>query len=386
MTAVYDYGGGPVMYPNMGIFNIGNSGSLQTVATMDAAGEACHLIGQIFIDGRPSTAKTFSSAGGKIHWMVGAKTFADVGTTIRVGIQDVVMTAGSPARGDGTFDTYKDLVGGTDVINATAYNTATMANGTKSITHGDLIAIVWNMTARGGTDSVINQGLANSAGSAFHLPQCTAEAPAATFTAAITVPNAIIEFDDGTLGWLYGTIPVDLAANSTVSFDSGTTPDEYGVTLRFDRPVTIDGLWALILPAGSGPSEIILYSDPLGTPAAVSGGTYSFDHDIKIAASGRFAFFIFPTPITLSASTKYGVCIRPTTLDNIDIFYFRVSNANFLKALPGGVNSTYITRTDNAGVFTETTTRRLHAGVLLSGGDNGAGGAGMLFIPNLAGT
>lgn len=369
---IYDYGGGPVMYPNMGTFNIASSGSLQTITTMAASGQACHLVGQVFIDGRPSAAKTFSSAGGKIHFMAGACTFANAGTTLRVGIQDANLTTGSPARGDGTFDTYKDMVGGTDTITANAYNTVTMASGTKSITHGDMIAIVFNMTARGGADSVIVQGLSQYSGGLFHLPQCTAEA-AAVFTTQPTVPDAIIEFDDGTLGWVYGTMPVDAGPNNVVSFNSGSTPDEYGTTVQFPRPVSVEGMWAFIVAAGSGPSEFLIYSDPMGTPTLVTGATYSFDHDLKQSANERFVHVLFPQPVTLAANTRYGVTMRPTTTDNITAHYFRVANANYFKAMTGGIYSTYISRTNNAGAFTETTTRRLEMGLLISGGDEGQG-------------
>lgn len=383
MTIVFDPGISQ-FYPQIQLWGSDFSTSSAETAVMDAAGEETFLMGPIFIDGRPASAKTISSAGGKIHFLPGTTTFANAGTTLRVGIQDVDATTGTPARGDGTFDVYDDLVGATDTITSDTYKTVTMSSGTKSITHGDIIAISFSMTARGGADSVRLRG--SSSGDALRFwPQITVNAPAATYTSQLRFPNAVIEFDDGTLGWIYGTVPVTGGA-TTVTYDSGTTPDEYGSTVKFTRPVTIDGLWGFIGAITlSGSIEAILYSDPLGTPAAVSGGTITIDPDMRNANGNAMWSGLFAAPITLAANTKYGICFRPTTADDMRVFYYTFSSANFQKALPGGTDSTYITRTDNTGVFTETTTRRLLAGVLLAGGDDASGGGGGLAANPLRG-
>lgn len=369
MSQQYDYGSSLIPFPNIGLWSPGASQSLQTLQTLDAANEGLQFLGHLFIDGR-ATGKTFSSAGGKIHFMAGATTFANAGTTLRVGIQDISATAGTPARGDGTFDTYKDLVGGTDTITANSYNTATMANGTKTLSHGDLVAISFKLTSRGGVDSVVLQGM--GCGQLSNWPQVTAESSAAAFTGAQNAPNAIIEFDDGTLGWIFGTFPVSSSVTN-LTYDVNSSPDEYGCPLRFPRPVTIDGLWAFAQFVPSGPTEILLYSDPFGTPTLVSGASVSYDADMIQAAGNRLSHFLFPAPVTLAADTMYIVTIRPTTADDVIANYFTVANANFLKAMPGGTYATYASRTNNTGAFTETTTRRFLAGVLLAGGADARG-------------
>ena len=61
--------------------------------TIDAAVEAVHYTGQVFLEAG-SGSKTISSAGGKIHWRTsGTVTFANAGTTIRIGLQDVSTSA-----------------------------------------------------------------------------------------------------------------------------------------------------------------------------------------------------------------------------------------------------------------------------------------------------
>lgn len=366
MTQQYDYGSSLIPFPNIGLWSPGASQSLQTNQTLDVAAEGVQYLGYLCIDGR-ATGKTISNAGGKIHFMAGAVTFANAGTTIRVGIQDINATTGTPARGDGTFDVYKDLVGGTDTINANAYNTATMANGTKTLSHGDLVAISFKMSARGGADSVVLQSMAM--GALNNWPQVTAESSAAAFTGVQNTPNAIIEFDDGTLGWIQGTFPVSSSVTN-LTYDVNSSPDEYGCPLRFPRPVSVEGLWCFAQFLPSGPTEILLYSDPFGTPTLVPGTSISYDTDMIQAAANRLSYFMFAAPVTLNADTTYIVTIRPTTADDVIANYFTVSNANFLKAMSGGTYATYASRVNNAGAFTETTTRRFLAGVLLAGGSD----------------
>lgn len=365
MSQQYDYGSNISRFPSEGLWSPGASQSLQTNQTFNAANVGLYFIGYVVIDGRPTSAKTLSSAGGKIHFMAGATTFANAGTTLRIGIQDVNATTGTPARGDGTFDVYKDMVGGTDTITGSAYNTATLATGSKSIAHGDLIAIAFRMTARGGADSVILQSLASA--SLFNWPQVTAESSGGAFSSVQNVPNAIIEFDDGTLGWIHGTMPVNTGVTN-VTYDVNSTPDEVGIPLRFPRPVSVEGLWVFAQFVPSGPKEIILYSDPFGTPVAEK--TISYDADMIQANGNRISHFLFGAPFTLNPDVDYLVGIRPTTADDVIANYFGVANANYLKAMSGGTYSDYATRTNNTGAFSRTTTRRFLGGVLPCGGSD----------------
>src|SRR5687768_973556 len=110
--------------------------------TLNAATDKTCLVGHVYWEGR-AASKTISSSGGAIMFRAGAVTFANGSTTLDVGIQDVDSANGPVVRGDGTFDVKKTHQGGTDTINATAFNTISMATGSKTITHGDLVAVVF---------------------------------------------------------------------------------------------------------------------------------------------------------------------------------------------------------------------------------------------------
>jgi hypothetical protein len=344
--------------------------------TLNAVDEATHFIGTLFLPGRTGS-KTISAAGsGKIHWLPGASiTFANASTNLRVGIQDV-DTGGKPARGDGTFDVYADLVGGTDTITAHTFRSTTMETGTKTIAHGDKIAIVFDLTGFGGADSVLVR--AASVGT-LAATGVTLETSGPTYTAQASLPIAVIEFDDGTFGWLDGSWVTSTSSGSALTssntVQTGSTPDEYCNVFRFDSEVAIDGLWCL---AGSTVDatdfELVLYSDPLGAPSEIEAITV----DGNQLQSGSTRVFILPlaTIRTLAAGTVYAVAIKPTTANSMTISQFSVAAAGHLGALPLGADCYMATRSDETGAFSATTTARIFAGVRICGLHDGTAGAG----------
>lgn len=368
MTTAYDYGPGAGLYPGfqplIPVFSTNNT-------LMDAAGEQTWFVGHCWIVGRPASAKTISAAGGgSIGFLAGTLTFNNGASTFVVGIQDV-DAANTPARGDGVSDVSATLTGGGGGLTQSVWNTIDMDTGTKDITHGQLIAINFTLSAHGGGDAIRVSTAVPYA--LFHHPQVTLEAPAATFTAQSAVPNVVITFDDGTLGTIYGSVVHEVASTAD-SFDVNSTPDEIGQIIRVPRPTPIDGVWGIVNYTDTGGTfEIILYSDPLGTPAAIE--TITVDTDVRVATGNRLDTFLFTTPRLLDANTDYAIAFRPTGTQNIGLIYTTVDTAGHLALMTGGTQCYYATRSGQSGAFSGTTTRRLHAGVITSGGDDAGGRA-----------
>lgn len=354
-------------------------------ATVDAANESLQITGHVWLEGQ-SGSKTISAAGaGSIWWMPGATiTFANAATNLRVGIQDT-STSGVPSRGDGTFDVYADLVGGTDTITALTYRDTTMTSGTKTIAHGDLVTIALTMTARGGTDSVLVRSMANSGASVGiveHRPGITLVTSGPTYTGQNSIPNIVIEFDDGTLGFIVDSHVTSTGALSTATaFNSGSTPDEHCNIIRPAGPVKVDMLWAILnISSSSADFEMILYSDPLGTPSAIANGTVTVDaNQLQATGAIRMARFGLPANISLAANTDYAVAIRPTTANNVSVYHYDVAATTHWKAHSMGANCYKGTRTNQTGAFSTTTTSRLYAGVRVTGiADDASTGGGMI--------
>jgi hypothetical protein len=344
--------------------------ALGTSGTMDLTDERFAMIGRCYIDGRPAGTKTISAAGGgSIAFRTGAVTFTAAGpvSTLELGIQDVSTTAGPIAQPDGTFDVSRVLdssvVGDRPVT--TSWNSFAMTggSGSKAIAHSDLIAVVWNMTARNGTDSVL---IATTRGSMYYggaagtggmgLPVTNGFVAAAWQTTstlgAAQQPNVIITFDDGTIGWLDGSFGF-----STVSQETwiDSNPDERGLMWTQPWDCKIDALWFFggITDASSG-IDLKLWQDPTGTPAAPSGFTaITIDpNQIGVAANNYFHLYTLPTEVALTAGVNYAVTIRSTGSTNARLGALTLGAPGHRVQFLGDTELFKVTRDNDTGAFT----------------------------------
>jgi hypothetical protein len=311
--------------------------------TIDAAGESVAIVGYINLSSGPGTSKTLSAAGsGKILWWAGTTTFNNASTNLRIGVHDVAATG----LEDGTYDVRADLVGGTDTITANAVNAATMETGSKTITHGDLIAIVLEFTARGGADSMV---VVRSSTNGVVVPYATADTGSGPAKGTFGAPFAMIQFDDGTVGWMDNHPAAALASISP--FGSSSTPDEYALVFQVPFKAAALGLSAWLSSlASTDDFELILYSDPLGTPVAER--TLTQDMDLGDPA-GQIFTRPFTSAYTLQPNTDYAIALRPTTTNSLGFFRYSLGagNGNSRNATPLGTNWSQYTRSDNTGAF-----------------------------------
>lgn len=343
-------------------------------ATMDAAGESTSYIGKVYLEAG-SGSKTISAAGGgRIMWQAGTVTFNDSGTTLRVGINDV----GATGVEDGTHDVYKDLVGGTDVITASSPHFATMGTGTKTLNHGDVIAIVIEMVSRGGSDTVQANGSSPNGGFFGQglFPYRANDTGAGPTKTAVGPVGAAIEFDDGTLGWIDPFCPIPSNATTTITFGSSSTPDEYAAVFKLPFKFTARAaIFNLGFIASTDTFDIVVYSDPEGTPAVVQ--TITVNPALVGATGYSSAYFHitqFTTPITFNPDTWYAVAVRPTSTNTIQIGHISLGSGNkkYKRALPFGENIKFSGRTNQTGAFTEVQDYFLPIfGLMISQAENG---------------
>jgi hypothetical protein len=364
----------PILSYNTGLM-------FRTGHTLDAAAEKCLMYGSIFIDGR-AASKTISSAGGKIHFLPGAVTFANAGTTIRVGLQDLSTSAGPGTQPDASFDVYGDLVGATDTITTNTWKTVTMSSGTKTLSNSDLVGIVLDMTGRGGADSVIIRALegASLSTSPSHFPGENTFVAAWSATTVSGTPIALIEFDDGTLGVIEGTWPLsNMTSHAYVNADN---PDEKGLLFQFPTERKVDAYHGMLYMANSAADFTIqIYSDPLGTPAAVSGSTLTHlgEHGSGVNAL-RFWRRNLASEITLAANTLYCLAIKADSTGAVGFQSLDIANEDYRKFFTGGTNLRMGHRNNGSGAFTETTTQIPFLGMRCTSFHDGSGGSTTGYI------
>lgn len=324
-----------------------------TSSTLNAAGETCCFVGHVILENPLSGSKTISAAGGgAIVWRSGAVTFSSGSSTFEVGLMDV-STATNPAQGDGAFDVKASFTGGGGGVTTNATQTSVMTTGTKTITNGDLVAIVFKMTARGASDSVV---VATSGSYIFGtspvFPTVTDNTTGVYARLTGTLPNAYIKFDDGTIAWIFGGAFTG-AGVSSVAFNSGTgTADEYGNLINCPGTFYAVGASVNASGANSADYELILYEDPLGTPVAAR--TITVDATwLGVASNSTSSSFAFSSPYLLKANTQYGLTVRPTTANSVTLSYIDPSTEEASKTSAVGNTAYAIRRLNNAGAFSD---------------------------------
>jgi hypothetical protein len=319
-----------------------------TLFTADAAGESITVIGKINLESGMGSSKVISSAGGKVFWSyLQAITFANAGTNLRIGIQDVGVTGIE----DGTFDVYADLVGGTDVLGLNQLLTTPMESGTKTINHGDLIAVSFELTSRAGADSVQFVSM-NSITDLF--PYATIDTGAGPAKSTTNQLQLGIEFDDGTLGWFDNNIIA--YCGDTPSFNSGSTPDERGVMFTAEETFITESLYITLGSISSTDTfDIVIYEDPINVASILLTTTYN-PVLIGNAASVLGTNIKLSSDFTFTKGVSYGIVIKPTSLNSISHlqYNFNTGNSNLKKCLMYS-DWSLITRT-NGGSFSETDT------------------------------
>ncbi len=356
MTYTALTGWGPLYpaYPNSTVVapQIANTANL----TIDAAGEIVAGVGRCYINGR-ATSKTISSSGGKIHFLPAATiTWATGGTAVNVAIQDVDATNGPPYRPDGTDDVLGTLVQGTDTLVASTWKTVTMSSGTKTISHGDMIAVVLTMTTRNGADAVRMAAVTHGASNAVGAFPGSAAFQSAAWTAASVgyLPIALIEFDDGTLGVLDMTLPIQAYTSET--WTDATNPDERGLLFQHKGGnIKIDGIWFSLNPsANTGDCTLTVYSDPLGTPGTLyTANILAEQLSSTTIASPYFHTIAAGSEVALTADTDYAILIKATGAGNISMQYLNFNNAAYRFPLSNGTQLRKGTRNAGAGVITD---------------------------------
>lgn len=314
--------------------------------TIDAANEACIMYGRIFTeDGASHTIDTTGSSS--LGWRTGTTTFANAGTTVKVGLAAMDTATGPPARAANvadviTFDVSKSMVGGGGGITTTAWQEHVPDAGTKTIANGDLVAFCVQMTALGGADSVLVSSASVSAASS--RPNVSNFVGAA-YASNSSSPNAVITFSDGVLGFFFGGHVASIGTTTT-TWNSGSATKEFGNFIQVPVPMKAYGV--MFGANIGGDVDAILYSDPLGTPAVAA--SVSIDSNVIAAAAGDFAAYeLFATPYSMLPNTAYALILKPTTANNVLFEYKTFNAAAHQKSESLGTNCYAVSRA--AGAF-----------------------------------
>ena len=275
---------------------------------------------------------------------------------LRFSFQDC-DTSVVPAIPDGTQDQYSDVTSG---ITSSAW----LASGTmsRSVTRGDLLACVIEFVSFAASDSVV---ILRTAGFEVVIDsEYSGNQVGGTWGMSGSRPLFALRYSGGVYVPILGQLPWTAQALTAIGgINSGSTPDEYAMKI--------------VAPHGAKTCGFVAYSDIDAATDVVlydSGGTAlatkSLVSNQRINnATVRISGF-WDSDVVLTSGATYYLAIKPTSGSNIAVRYWAVNAAAIMAAAPGGSAYTYATRTD-AGAWTETTTRRLAAQLIISDIDVG---------------
>lgn len=334
-----------------------------TGVTLDAANEAGIAIGQIiWADGGTHTVDTSGSSS--IAWRTGTVTFANAGTTVKVGLGTVDAATGPPGRATNAADVItmavsKSMTGGGGGITTNSWLTHVPDAGSLSIASGDLLAMSIQMTARGGADSVLIAYGAHS--NVWNRPFVTSFTGGA-YAAVTGMPNTIITASDGTIGWFFGTSPFTSVGTKTANSGGAGATKEYGQLFKLPFPCKVYGIYGNIDPDGD--CDFVLYSDPLGTP--VPERTTSMDANVVNVASQRMSAILFATPYTLEAETPIVAAYKPGAT-NITIHFRTLASATHRVVDAWGTDGYGVNRDTSAFANDNSSLNHFFMGLLVGG-------------------
>ncbi|MDV6347457.1 hypothetical protein R2083_08010 [Nitrosomonas sp. Is35] len=335
--------------------------------TVDATGEAVHITGYIHLENPLGGSKTISSSGGKIVWRGGGTiTIADAGTKFEVGLQEASTTA-SPSQGDGTFVVSTSYTAGTGGISSGAWNQSAMSTGSKTINHGDLISIVFAMTTRAGSDTVSLQVQQTGSSVPSLFGSVVANNTTGTMTASTSLPLCYIIFDDGTVGYMDGIGPHYSNTSYSINLNSATA-DEYGNYINVPYTFNALGIKVLVnVSANSSDFELILYSDPFGTPSAQRTLTIDATQIAQTGNSTRLGTVPFAVPYLVKANTPIAITARPTTTNSMTLYGHSSDGIKSNRIMPPNDYVYAVRRINNSGAFSDYSTKSVMVTIYLYG-------------------
>ena len=284
------------------------------------------------------------------------------GQDIDVQFRAVNETTGDPET---TVDQYRTVtpVATTWTIPGDMTSDGTDSGIKRTVTRGDKLCVVWTWTGSTGTAVDIQQN-DFTATFARNRPPLPAGRNA-NFGAAMTLREdggdmcIALKYTDGTYAEMYGTWP--RSTSSTVTIGSGSTPDEVGFKIKFRYAVQTNGMWFHSTASGDFSLQGYDINDTaLFTPPLTHNGDWS---DTSSASEDHW-FFTFPSTVSLAQDAWYRFTVKPTTATTLALPEITLANA-LHQAAWGSPECIWTERTD-AGVWTDTDTRRFIGGLQLT--------------------
>lgn len=342
-AAFSDLGGGTIDWPILPkLQGIGGFLIPQAMTALNTATHKRAMIGLLQTKNR-ATGKIISSAGGKISFNISSLTFADPTTVLRVGLQAWDTVGGPPCQPSGTWLTYVDLTSSSGLT--TGWNTVSLTTGSTTVDHGSKLAVVFDLTARGGADTFTFNAVSGS----FTGMPTVLNYTGAAWATTNNLPNCAILTDDGTLATIDKGFAI--TTGGEVTFNDASAADEQGQVFQVPFDCYASGIWFIGYPVSAASDFTAkLYSDPHGTPVELAS-IPMLAENLGPASTQRQSYIPFAADILLTANTNYVVSLKATGAANIGIVRMLLGNSDYRYFAPGLSPGGFTLRNNLTGAF-----------------------------------
>lgn len=177
-----------------------------------------------------------------------------------------------------------------------------------------------------------------------------------SYLSSSAVPNGVIIFNDGVVGSFFGGVV--FSSVTAQAFQSGSNPNERGQLFLLPFPVRIFGCYGWMAQATSGNVDLVLYSDPLGSPVAQMTSRID-QHTISGTVVNRFNE-MFASTYDVPANTPFAVVAKPAAAANVTA-YFKTLDSQALSVVDVWGTAGYgVTRNGGSGAFTQQNSGKDH--------------------------
>lgn len=216
-------------------------------------------------------------------------------------------------------------------------------------TRGELLAFVIDIPTFTAGDDVIIRGMSHNSLQVTNLPYSIR----ATNTLGSTLLPIIVAHYTDSGGFWQQISPLLLPATgavTSVTIDTGTTPDELGVVFIPSQPCRLNCAQILIgMDAAGSNFDVIVYD---GSNNVLDTVSYDGDQVALIAsATVHYIDHWLSAPLSLTAGSTYRIVVKPTTTNNVRLNYVPIADAA-IAAVPGKMANFFLTSRTDAGAWT----------------------------------
>ena len=287
---------------------------------------------------------------------------------ITVSFQDVTASTGVP---DGTQDQYRVVTSGltanTWVAPGIMSSDGTDTGTKRSVTQGDTIACVIEFTSFSASDSLSISVGSTGFGAAAGFPYASFY-NSTSWANNSGIPVVALKYSDGTYAMSGWSIPYQTF--TAVTYNSGSSPNEYGVRFSSPVPLSVCGFWTNQSYNATNHSYTLkLYADATAPGGSTLASYTRNSGTSRTASSVRTPYHRLSSNVTITANTWYRLTFVPEDTNNATLYQADLNAAAIQDVLTFG-QSFYMTQANGAG-WTNTTTARIFMGLLICGADDG---------------